>query len=58
MSEDTINKALRVAGIPDMSTFSRIFAVAAKANVFPGEVGKYCTKNRIRIRGCQPGCFP
>jgi hypothetical protein len=58
MTEDTIKKAPQEAGIPDMITCPKTFAIAAKAKVSQGGVGKYRTKNRIRIRGSQLGCFP
>jgi len=58
MSEDTIKKAPQEACITDMVTCPQALAIAVKAKVSHGEIGKYRTKNRIRIRGCQLGCFP
>jgi len=58
MSEDMIKKVLQEAGITDMITCPRAFAILAKAKVSTRVAGKYCTNTRIRIRGCQPGCFP
>jgi len=53
-----IKKVLQEAGITDMITCPRAFAILAKAKVSTRVAGKYCTNTRIRIRGCQPGCFP
>jgi hypothetical protein len=58
MSECTIKKVLQEAGITDIITRPPVFAIAIKAMVSPWVVGTNCTENRIRIRGCQMGCFP
>jgi hypothetical protein len=58
MSDEMIAQALKDAGITDRITCPQAFAVARKAQVFPAELGGYCTSHKIRIRGCQPGCFP
>lgn len=57
MSDEKIKKALQEAGIVDMITCPQAFTIAEKAKVSRNAVGEYCTKNRIKIRNCQLGCF-
>ncbi|MEI7856483.1 MAG: hypothetical protein WCH85_03160 [Methanomicrobiales archaeon] len=57
MTDDTIQKALQEADITEKITCPQAFAIAEKAKVTRSAVGEYCTKNRIKIRDCQLGCF-
>jgi len=57
MSDAKIGKALEEAGITEKITCAQAFDIAEKANVSRMAVGEYCTKNRIKIRACQLGCF-
>ncbi len=57
MSDEKIKKALEEAGIGEKITCPQAFAIAEKAKVPRKAVGEYCTKNRIKIRECQLGCF-
>jgi hypothetical protein len=57
MTDEKIQKALQEAGIADMITCPQAFDIAEKAKVSRSAVGEYCTKNRIKIRNCQLGCF-
>ncbi|PKL57556.1 MAG: hypothetical protein CVV34_06880 [Methanomicrobiales archaeon HGW-Methanomicrobiales-5] len=57
MTDDTIKNALQEAGITETITCPQAFAIAEKAKVPRSAVGEYCTKNRIKIRSCQLGCF-
>jgi hypothetical protein len=57
MSDEMIKKALDEAGIGETITCPQAFAIAEKAKVSRIQVGEYCTKNRIKIRSCQLGCF-
>ena len=57
MTEKSIEQALKDAGIEESITCPQAFAIAEKAKVSRSAVGEYCTKNRIKIRGCQLGCF-
>jgi hypothetical protein len=57
MSEEKIRKALAEAGITEKITCPEAFGIAEKAKVSRSAVGEYCTKNRIKIRECQLGCF-
>jgi hypothetical protein len=57
MSDAKIKKALEEAGITDKITCPQAFDIAEKAKVSRGAVGEYLTKNHIKIRSCQLGCF-
>jgi O6-methylguanine-DNA--protein-cysteine methyltransferase len=57
MSDDKIKKALQEAEIGETITCPQAFIIAEKAKVSRSAVGEYCTKNRIKIRSCQLGCF-
>lgn len=53
-----IAQALQDAEIAHEITCPQAFAVAKKAQVSPAVLGGYCTSYKIKIRGCQLGCFP
>ena len=57
MTDEKITEAIKAAGITQEITCPQAFAIAEKAKVSKSDVGAYCTKNRIKIRGCQLGCF-
>lgn len=57
MSDATIKKALEEAGITDKITCPQAFGVAEKAKVSRIVLGEYLTRNKIKIRSCQLGCF-
>ena len=57
MSDEKIKKAIEDAGITEKITCPQAFAIAEKAKVSRKAVGDYCTRNRIKIRECQLGCF-
>ena len=57
MTDEKIKKALDEAGITDKITCPQAFEIALKAQASRLEVGAYLTKNKIKIRGCQLGCF-
>jgi len=57
MSDAAIKKAIEEAGITEKITCPQAFAIAEKAKASRSAVGEYCTKNRIKIRECQLGCF-
>jgi hypothetical protein len=52
-----IAQALPDANIVHRITCPQAFVIARKAQVSPAELGEYCTSYKIRIRGCQSGCF-
>jgi len=57
MSDEKIRKALEEEDISEFITCPQAFTIAEKAKVSRSAVGEYCTKNRIKIRACQLGCF-
>lgn len=57
MSDIKIKKALEEAGITDKITCPQAFDIAEKAQVSRLALGEYLTKNKIKIRSCQLGCF-
>ena len=57
MTDAKIKKALDEAGITTTITCPQAFDVAVKAKVSRLELGEYLTKNKIKIRSCQLGCF-
>ena len=57
MTDEKIKKAIQEAGIEEKITCPQAFVIAEKAKVSRSAVGEYCTKNRIKIRDCQLGCF-
>jgi hypothetical protein len=57
MTDEKIQKAIQEAGITDTINCPQAFAIAEKIKVPRSAVGEYCTKNRIKIRNCQLGCF-
>jgi hypothetical protein len=57
MTDKKIKAALAEAGITEMITCPQAFEIAEKAGVSRLALGEYLTKNTIKIRGCQLGCF-
>ena len=57
MSDEKIAEALKDAKIEKEITCPQAFGIAAKTKISKKEIGDYCTKNKIKIRGCQLGCF-
>jgi hypothetical protein len=57
MTDMKIKKVLDEMGITEKITCPQAFEVAEKAKVSRMAVGEYLTKNRIKIRSCQLGCF-
>ncbi len=57
MSDEKIKQALQEAGLTGEITCPQAFGIAEKAKVPRSAVGEYCTRNRIKIRNCQLGCF-
>ncbi len=57
MSDAIIKKALQDAGITEKITCEQAFDIAEKAKISRMALGEYCTKNKIKIRSCQLGCF-
>ncbi len=57
MTDEKIAEALKEAGLDKELRCPQALAIAKKAKVTPKEVGDYCNANKIKIRGCQLGCF-
>jgi hypothetical protein len=57
MSDEKIRKALAEAGVAEKISCTDALAIADKCKVSRGTMGEYLTKNKIKIRGCQLGCF-
>ena len=57
MDEDAIRKALNVAGIDDSIACEQAYSIAERTGIPKADIGKYCTKYRIKIRHCQLGCI-
>lgn len=57
MSEDTIAKAFKEAGIEKEIKCPQAFAIAKKHKLPIRAIGDYCNEHAIKIRGCQLGCF-
>jgi len=57
MTDEKIQKALKEAGIEETITCPQAMAIAEKTKLSRKTVGDYCTRNRIKIRECQLGCF-
>jgi hypothetical protein len=57
MSDEKIRKALAEAGITEKISCPEALAIAEKCKVSRGVMGEYLTRNKIKIRGCQLGCF-
>ena len=57
MNDEKIGEALKEAGIEKEITCPQAFAIAKKAKVTLKAIGDYCNANKIKIHGCQLGCF-
>jgi len=57
MTDATIAEAFKEAGIGKEIQCPQAMAIAKKAKVTVKAVGDYCNANKIKIRGCQLGCF-
>lgn len=57
MSDETIEKAFREAGVTDRITCTQAFGLSKTYGIPVREIGNYCNSHAIKIRGCQLGCF-
>lgn len=55
--ENQILEELVNEGIEDVILCQQAFKIAEKLRISPMEIGSYCNENKIKIRGCQLGCF-
>lgn len=57
MTDDSIAHAFKEAKIGKEITCLQAFVIAGKVKVPMKAIGDYCNANKIKIRGCQLGCF-
>ncbi|ABN56340.1 MULTISPECIES: hypothetical protein [Methanoculleus] len=59
MDEDKIRKAFEASGIEDEITCPQAFEISEKYSIPKMDIARYCNQRepRIKIRGCQLGCF-
>jgi hypothetical protein len=57
MSDEKIAEAFKEAKIEKEMKCPQAFAIAKKHNLPLKAIGDYCNANKIKIRGCQLGCF-
>ena len=57
MDTDKIAKIFKDAGIDKEITCPQAFALAQKHKIPKMEISEYCNSHKVKIRGCQLGCF-
>jgi hypothetical protein len=57
ISEAAVKDVFDKMGITDMITCTQAHEINEKHNIAFGEIGAYCDKHNVKIRGCQLGCF-
>ena len=57
MDPDKIEKIFKDAGIEKEITCPQAFALAKKHKIAKPDISEYCNSHKIKIRGCQLGCF-
>jgi len=59
MDEETIRRAFEAYGIKDEITCPQAFEIAENYSIPKMDIARYCNQHepRIKIRGCQLGCF-
>jgi hypothetical protein len=50
-------RVLEVAADEKKLSCKKAFAIAAEFDCLPAEIGKICNEQKIKIGGCQLGCF-
>jgi len=56
-SEATVKEIFDKMGITDMVTCGQAHEIIEKYEITLGDIGAYCDKHNVKIRGCQLGCF-
>jgi hypothetical protein len=56
-SDATIKDIFDGMGIASMITCTQAHEINEKHGTTFGDIGAYCDKHNIKIRGCQLGCF-
>ena len=57
MDAQKIEKIFRDAGIVNEITCPQAFALAARHKIPKKDISEYCNSHKVKIRGCQLGCF-
>ncbi|HZD42509.1 MAG TPA: hypothetical protein VE134_00485 [Methanomicrobiales archaeon] len=57
MDEDKIKRAFKESGIESQITCEQAWEISKKYNIPKADIGEYCNRNKVKIRGCQLGCF-
>lgn len=59
MDEEKIREAFEAYGITDEITCPQAFEISEKYGIPKMDIARYCNRRepRIKIRGCQLGCF-
>lgn len=54
---EAVKKATSEAGGKETLSCKKAFVLAAQFNIQPSEIGCICNQQKIKIVGCQLGCF-
>jgi hypothetical protein len=57
MDTHKMEKMFKEAGIENEITCPQAFALAKKHKIPKKDISEYCNSHKIKIRGCQLGCF-
>ena len=57
MEDEKIREAFEKEGIKGEILCPQAFAVSRKYGIPKMEIAGYCNRNKVKIRGCQLGCF-
>jgi hypothetical protein len=57
MDTHKIEKMFKEAGIEKEITCPQAFVLAEKHKIAKKDISEYCNSHKIKIRGCQLGCF-
>ncbi|MDI6719206.1 MAG: hypothetical protein QMD46_06315 [Methanomicrobiales archaeon] len=57
MDEDKIRRALQESGIENQITCAQAWKIAEEYGIPKADIGEFCNRYRVKIRGCQLGCF-
>jgi hypothetical protein len=59
MDDETIRRAFEAYGVTTEITCPQAFEISERYNIPKMDIARYCNQHepRIKIRGCQLGCF-
>ncbi|MDD1657129.1 MAG: hypothetical protein LUQ41_01550 [Methanomicrobiales archaeon] len=58
MDDAKIEKAFQEMGIGKEIRCPQAFAISGRFHIPIADIGDYCNRHHIKIKGCQLGCFP